>query len=132
MKYKWWTGKEIDQCKQMYKDGKSIAEIAEILDRGILSITNLLTTERVIENPNTSPRRGFKQIDPDLIKKLREEYPKDTRVVLEQMNDQQAPPVGIHGTVKHVDDIGTIHVHWDNGSSLGIVYGEDRCRKENE
>jgi hypothetical protein len=27
-----------------------------------------------------------------------------------------------------VDDIGTIHVKWDTGSSLGIAYGADACR----
>jgi len=28
-----------------------------------------------------------------------------------------------------VDDTGSIMVKWDNGSSLHVVYGEDRCRK---
>jgi hypothetical protein len=23
----------------------------------------------------------------------------------------------------------TIHVNWDNGSTLGVAYGEDHCRK---
>ena len=36
------------------------------------------------------------------------------------------------GTVKCVDDMGTIHVRWDCGSSLGVVYGEDACRKIKE
>ena len=35
---------------------------------------------------------------------------------------------GARGTVVSVDDIGTIHVRWDCGSSLGVVYGEDCCR----
>ena len=41
---------------------------------------------------------------------------------------------GDHGTVTMVDDIGTIHVNWDCGSSLGVVYGEDEYRRieENE
>lgn len=38
-------------------------------------------------------------------------------------------PVGTQGTVKFVDDIGTIHITWDCGSSLGIVYGEDSCHR---
>ena len=29
------------------------------------------------------------------------------------------------GTVSHVDDIGTVHVEWDNGSTLGLVPRED-------
>jgi len=36
---------------------------------------------------------------------------------------------GCKGTVTSVDDIGTIHVAWDCGSSLGVVYGEDSCRR---
>ena len=59
---------------------------------------------------------------------LRRQYALGTRVELVEMNDRQAPPPGTEGTVVCVDDIGTIHVHWDNGSSLGVAYGEDRCR----
>ena len=33
----------------------------------------------------------------------------------------QAPPSGTIGTVTCVDDIGTIHMMWNNGSSLGLV-----------
>jgi len=36
---------------------------------------------------------------------------------------------GDRGTVTLVDDIGTIHVNWDRGSMLGIVFGEDECRR---
>lgn len=28
-----------------------------------------------------------------------------------------------------VDDIANIMVHWDNGSHLNVVYGEDMCRR---
>ena len=47
------------------------------------------------------------------------------RVELIYMNDKQAPAAGTKGTVRRVDDMGTIHVNWDNGSSLGLVDGED-------
>ena len=33
------------------------------------------------------------------------------------------------GTVKVVDDIGTLHCSFDNGRSLGVVPGEDSFRK---
>ena len=45
------------------------------------------------------------------------------------MDDKQAPPPGTCGVVEFVDDIGTIHVHWDNGSSLGVVRNEDTVTK---
>ena len=60
---------------------------------------------------------------------LRINYPKGTRVELMKMDDIQAPPIGTQGTVTGVDDIGTIMVDWDNGSKLGVVLGEDICRK---
>ena len=65
----------------------------------------------------------------ELVKILRAAYPKGSRVVLVQMDDIQAPPLGTKGTVQGVDDIGTIMVHWDNGSHLGVVLGADICRK---
>ena len=35
---------------------------------------------------------------------------------------------GDKGTVDFVDDIGTIHISWDNGSKLGLVPGEDQFK----
>lgn len=32
---------------------------------------------------------------------------------------------GCEGTVEFIDDLGTIHVRWDNGSRLGLVPRED-------
>ena len=60
---------------------------------------------------------------------LRSRYPKGSRVKLIRMNDPYSRDLkpGMLGTVVHVDDIGTIHVSWDCGSSLGVVFGEDSC-----
>lgn len=65
------------------------------------------------------------------LESLRREYPIGARVVLEKMDDEQAPPIGTKGTVTGVDDIGSIMVKWDNGSSLNVAYGEDICKKLN-
>lgn len=35
-------------------------------------------------------------------------------------------PPGTEGTVTMVDDTGTVHVRWDNGSTLGLIPGVDR------
>ena len=59
---------------------------------------------------------------------LRSQYAPGIRVELIEMNDRQAPPPGTKGPVVCVDDLGTIHVQWDIGSSLGVTFGEDRCR----
>ena len=65
----------------------------------------------------------------EIVEEVKKKFPKGTRVVLVKMDDLQAPPVGTGGTVLYVDDTATVHVSWDNGSSLGAVYGEDVIQK---
>ena len=64
-----------------------------------------------------------------VVEVLRSQYPVGTRVELVRMDDPQAPPIGTMGTVKGVDDIGSIMVAWDNGCGLSVAYGADICRK---
>ena len=64
----------------------------------------------------------------EIIEHLRRTYPAGATVELVRMNDDHAPPKGTRGTVIFVDDIGTIHVRWNTGSSLGLAFGEDVCR----
>ena len=68
----------------------------------------------------------------ELVDRIRGQYPIGCRVELLCMDDVQAPPVGTKGTVRGVDDIGSIMVAWDNGSGLSVAYGEDRCRRIDE
>ena len=63
-----------------------------------------------------------------IVESLKKQFPVGSRVELIKMDDKQAPPIGTRGTVKGVDDIGSIMVSWDNGSSLNVIYGEDECR----
>jgi hypothetical protein len=63
------------------------------------------------------------------VERVRKEYPAGTRVILEQMDDPQGPPVGTMGTVLGVDDTASLLMKWDNGSGLNVVYGEDRVTK---
>lgn len=64
------------------------------------------------------------------LERLRKQYPVGCRVELTRMSDPWRGRLteGCLGTVVEVDDLGTIHVNWDCGSSLGVVYGEDSCR----
>ena len=62
----------------------------------------------------------------DFIRKM---YPVGCKVVLHYMDDPQAPPSGTIGEVVFVDSMGTIHVAWETGSSLGLVYGVDSFSK---
>ena len=62
-------------------------------------------------------------IKPSELESLRQQYPVGARVELIQMNDPfSPPPPGTKGTVRCVDDIGNIHVDWDNGSGLAVDY----------
>lgn len=74
----------------------------------------------------------MKFLSKEMIESLRNQYPIGTRIELIKMDDVQAPPIGTKGTVRGVDDVGSIMVNWDNGSSLNVVYGEDICRKIEE
>lgn len=57
--------------------------------------------------------------------RLRKIYPPGTKIQLIMIDDAQAPLSGTIGTVTCVDDIGTIHMKWNNGSSLGLVPDDD-------
>lgn len=52
----------------------------------------------------------------EIVESVRREYP-------------AVPPVGTKGTVRGVDDTASLLMHWDNGSHLNVVYGEDVVRK---
>jgi hypothetical protein len=65
----------------------------------------------------------------ETVERIRKQYPVGCRVELLRMDDPQAPPIGTKGTVRYVDDIGSLCVAWDNGSTLQVVYGEDICRR---
>lgn len=61
---------------------------------------------------------------------LRRDYPEGSKVICDGMEDPYRPvPEGTAGTVRYIDDMATIHVDWENGQSLGLVYGEDRFHK---
>ena len=48
------------------------------------------------------------------------------RIKLISMVDDPNPiPSGMEGTIILIDDAGIIHVNWDNGRRLGVIYGVD-------
>lgn len=67
----------------------------------------------------------------ETLEQLRKHYTEGSRVELIKMDDPYNKKLvpGCKGTVRGVDDTGTILVQWDCGSSLGVIYGEDSCRK---
>ena len=65
-------------------------------------------------------------IDHNLVKRTKDTYKPGTRIQLDCMGDDPRPiPPGTKGTVRHVDDMGTVHCDFDNGRHLGLIPGAD-------
>ncbi len=64
------------------------------------------------------------------VERAKKMFPPGTRIVLNHMDDPYSPvPDGMRGTVEMVDSNGTVFPIWDNGRTLGVVFGEDSFRK---
>ena len=64
-----------------------------------------------------------------LVESMREQYPPGTRVeVISLCNEEEHLKPGMKGTVVGVDDQPALLVHWDNGSSLSLLIGQDQFR----
>lgn len=59
------------------------------------------------------------------IRMIKEKYPVGTRIKLNYMEDNYSNLNGMIGTVDFIDDAGQIHMKWDNGSTLALIYGVD-------
>lgn len=58
----------------------------------------------------------------EYIEQLRKKYPVGTKIQLISMRNEEYPVLpGTIGEVKWVDDIGSIHMRWENGSSLALI-----------
>jgi len=79
-----------------------------------------------MRNNNGLPSRA-------VVEARKAQYPSGIRVELVSIDDPhtELKPVD-QGTVFFVDDIGTVFVDWDCGSSLGAAYGVDRIRRVDE
>lgn len=51
---------------------------------------------------------------------IKKQYPKGTKIRLCEMEGETTVPPGTKGSVTGVDDIGQIHINWENGSSLAL------------
>ena len=65
-------------------------------------------------------------IDHNLVQRMKDTYRPGTRIELDFMGEDPRPIApGTRGTVRIVDDIGTVHCDFDNGRHLGLAPGED-------
>ena len=68
-----------------------------------------------------------------IAKVYKEMYPKGTRIELISMDDPFAPvESGSKGTVEFVDDMGQIHMKWDNGRTLALIPDVDEFKRIEE
>ena len=62
----------------------------------------------------------------NFVERIKKQYPPGTRIELDYMSDDPRPiEAGTKGTVRLVDDMGTVHCNFDNGRRLGLIPGED-------
>jgi hypothetical protein len=69
--------------------------------------------------------RGFPT--QEQVNRIKGQYPIGTVIELTADMDDPYHPIkrGMRGEVIGIDDIGTLHMKWQNGSGLGVVVGED-------
>lgn len=72
----------------------------------------------------------YLEMEQKKIESLRKRYPKGTKICLDAMDGEKQMPSGLRGEVFSVDDIGQIHVQWENGSTLALLPGVDQFHKE--
>lgn len=65
-------------------------------------------------------QRDF-EMDRDTIEMMRKDFVGKRIRCIEMKDDPDPIPSGSEGVVLSVDDMGTLHVKWDNGRGLGLV-----------
>ena len=63
--------------------------------------------------------------DINYIETIKKRYPRGTRIECDYMSDPKPIPAGTQGTVEMVDDMGMIHMNWDNGRTLALLADQD-------
>ena len=51
---------------------------------------------------------------------------KGIRIRMVNMEDKSPVDEGLEGTIEQIDDLGTLHVRWDDGRMLGVIPGFDK------
>lgn len=112
---------------------KQITILAQSKEDAIQLIKQQYDNEEIILDHNDHKQISIKVVTKNhetAHESLKKGYKKGTRIRCLYMNDPYQPvPEGMTGTITAIDDAGTIHVHWDNGSSLGVIPGIDLFEK---
>lgn len=97
-----------------------------ILDDNITKIIDLSELEELILI--LYKQSNAKEYTKEEVEQIKQQYVAGTKIELIKMYDLQAPPAGTKGFIDFVDDLGTIHMKWENGSTLGLVVGTDEFK----
>ena len=97
-----------------------------ILDDNITKITDLSELEELILI--LYKQSNAKEYTKEEVEQIKQQYVAGTKIELIKMYDFQAPPTGTKGFIDFVDNLGTIHMKWENGSTLGLVVGTDEFK----
>lgn len=98
-----------------------------ILPNKITKIMDIKELEELIFLINNQKQVGIP--NQKEIKLLRKKYKPGTKVQLIKMYDYISPvSSGTIGSVDFIDDIGNIHMKWENGSRLSLIVGLDEFK----
>ena len=111
---------EYQSYEEIKESPKLLLEIKEFFNDWLKNITEQF--KNAIENLRN------KNIEPTKLEELKEEYMQGDLVRLEHMENEDLP-IGSIGFVKKVDDMGQVHVLWQNGSSLALNVNVDKFQK---
>lgn len=93
-------------------------------------ITKIVDMEQLIDLITILDKQcNVKEYTQEEVKQIKDKYVEGTKLELIKMYDYiNTIPPGTKGFIHKVDDIGTIHVIWENGSSAGLVVGTDEFK----
>ena len=98
-----------------------------ILPNKITKIIDIKDFEELIYIINSQKQVGIQ--NQKEVKLLRQKYKPGTKVQLIKMYDYISPvSSGTIGSVDFIDDIGNIHMKWENGSRLSLIAGLDEFK----
>lgn len=60
------------------------------------------------------------------VEEIKNKYKVGDRVKLIYMDDDFAVPSGTYGTIDFIDDDGQIHMDWEDGRTIPLIYGVDK------
>lgn len=123
--------KYINNEKDVYKtfeirERKDKLEV-EFIPEKVKKIVDLKELEELILV--LQKQSNVKNLTVEEVRKIKQMYVKGTKVELIKMYDYiNEVPTGTKGIIDFVDDMGTLHIVWENGSSLGLIVGVDEFK----